>query len=952
MIYARYQNRTLLQYNLYTSRYTFSIARFGVTEIGEKEKMKSKILATIVVLALLLGTFAVAYRATPNTMADTLYHLDVYSDPSAVPASPGAGDYTFGTLVQMNFTDPYVDGNVKYVFQSWDIDAGTWTGTSNPLQYITMNADHNVTAHYKTQYMVSLGANPFGATDWIWSTSTGWVLTNSLWVDAGDQAKIGVEGLSIIVGPKPGIWTDPYHRWAYCDSFDGDFSGYYNDAVSAWSDPVTVNKAKTGTSIWAFYYALYVNSDPNPPVTPPAGQNYYTAGSVVSLTANDYSTNFAVYRYTLDHWTVDGSTEPGNPISVTMDWNKTAVAFYKRQSFVYLKDNIGNISEIEDTGKWYDDGVPYEFEAPPDIGMAWGFRYVFKFWDKPGYGWTSTDNPLFLTFDASWDGEKLRARYQGQYYLELKSNPPLAGFLNPGSSVTGWYDWGSTQSMDAKTEIIIDADLKYVFKNWTNNYGWSGTGNSYTFGLDKPYVETAYYDRMYHLKWNHSPSSLTVTGSPGETWLAEGTDIWYGAQPTDTTGKYVFYYWFINGVQYAYNDVTVHVGTLTAPVDGTAYYVEATKIFMDPAYHEETAPAYCHEFDVTVYASNFDANRLVGGRSMDIYAFDIGIKWDKTLIELKSVSLNLADFFDPNPFFYVEDKSTPGYYSIIATVKGSSVGFVGTKAMFTMRFHVIYDACFNYQPWTWIEFDPAKRVLSNHDNQQISPELGWKDCYYKMKNVMPVLDIRNAADGTHLVKVDWNKPQVFFDVDVWLLNGVKVHDFWVKIDYNELQIEVDKVVIADYLSAPYTAYTWWKSGGFVYVWVAQDVGVSLKNGTGKLFTITFKVVNQLFYKSGGPFVLQSDIVVMAGTYLSVNCGVIYQQDLGTLLGATGCHYLYNPIPGDLDFDGCVTVLDLQLIIQDYGGNYYDVYTDGKTDLFDLVFVALRYGTCAPGKVCP
>jgi len=926
-------------------------ARFGVTEIGEKEKMKSKLLATIVVLALLLGTFTVAYRVTPNAMADTLYHLDVYSDPSAVPAAPGTGDYTFGTYVQLNATDPYIFGNTKYVFLYWDIDgSGSY---ANPLKWVYMDANHNATAHYKTQYKVAIAdTGLLGVTEGIYVS--GWVATNEMWVDPGTTAWVGVQGLW---SSPAGVYLDP-DKWIYLVNFTVNgvpWGKYVSGADPSWmcSGGITVDGYKAGDTLWAMMYQLHVSNTFNPPVSTPGGNGWYYDNTNVPLNAPEHNPGGG-RRFILDYWTVDGNPVSVNGtgwLNVLMDTNHTAIAYYKRQSFVYLKDNVGNISGIQDTGKWYDDGVPYEFEAPSDIGMLWGFRYIFKFWDKPGYGWTSTDNPLFLTFDASWDGEKLQARYQGQYYLEVKSNPPLAGFLYLDSSVTGWYDWGSTVYIKAKPEVVIDADLKYVFKNWTDNYGWSGTNKNYTGTLDKPYIYTAYYDRMYRLKWNHSPSSLTVIGSPSETWLLEGTDIWYGAQPTDTTGKYVFYYWFINGVQYAYNDVTAHVGTLTAPVDGTAYYVEQTKIFMDPAYHEETAPAYSHEFDVTVYASNFDANRLVGGRSMDIYAFDIGIKWDKTLIELKSVSLNLADFFDPNEFFYVDDPSTPGYYSIIATVEGNFIGFVGTKAMFTMRFHVIYDACYNYEPWTWIEFDPAKRVLSNHDNLGISPELGWKDCMYKMKTVKPILDIRNAADGTHLVKVDWNEPQVFFDVDVWLLNGVKVHDFYVKIDYNELQIEVDKVVIANYLSAPYTAYTWWKAGGFVYVWVAQDVGVSLKSGDGKLFTITFKVVNEMFYKSGGPFDLQSDIVVAPGTYLSVNCGVIYIQEYSTLLGATGCHYVYNPIPGDLDFDGCVTVLDLQLIIQDYGGNYYDVYTDLKTDLFDLVFVALRYGTCAPGKPC-
>jgi hypothetical protein len=918
--------------------------------------MKSKILATIVVLALLLGTFTVAYRATPNkAIADTLYHLDVYSDPSAVPASPGAGDYTFGTLVQMNFTDPYIVGNVKYVFQSWDIDAGTWTGTSNPLQYVTMNANHNVTAHYKTQYKVSLGANPFGATDWIWSTSTGWVLTNSLWVDAGDQAKIGVEGLSIIVGPKPGIWTDPYHRWAYCDSFDGDFSGYYNDAVSAWSDPITVNSPKTGTSIWAFYYALYVNSDPNPPVPPPAGQNYYTAGSVVSLTANDYSTNFGVYRYTLDYWTVDGSTRPGNPISVTMDWNHTAIAYYKRQSFVYLEDNVGNASGLQDTGKWYDDGVPYTFTAPTPRPVGPNVQYDFRFWDKPGYAWTNTSNPLCLTFDASWDGEHLRARYQTQYYLMVTSSGsgPVPGFLYPDSVTTGWYDAWSWVDFKARPIVNMSPTKRFVFQQWKNQFGQTNPNNNFTGQLTQPYNLTAEYQLQWSLTWNHSPSSITVTGSPGQTWIADGTDVWYGLPATDTSGQFVFYYWVIDGYTFAQGVNPAHVGTCTGPIDGTAYYANITKVYLTaglpPGLHTETAPAYCHTFDVTVMAANFDANRIVNGNPMDIYAFDIIVSFPQNLLEVTAVHTNLADFFAPNDYFPKPDgmitiNNIAGTVEIVATAKYNYTGFVGTKAMFTITFHVIYDACYPLAPGGGIDITYWR--FQNHLNTYIWPE-SYSGVWYQMNTVKPVVEVRNAADHSNLVKVDMNVPQQYFDVEVYLHDGVKVSDFDVILGFDKTMINVVSVTIATYLQPPFLTYYghYDNTAGMVQCLVVQDPGVSYQNGSGLLFTVRFKVVNQIYYTIPGPWTLNS-VISVASAALSVHCPTLMLQTKANgKLGWINCNYVYNPLPGDLNFDGVVNVLDLQIIVDHYGmpAPPYDLFGDARCDLNDLVFVALRFG---------
>jgi hypothetical protein len=88
----------------------------------------------------------------------------------------------------------------------------------------------------------------------------------------------------------------------------------------------------------------------------------------------------------------------------------------------------------------------------------------------------------------------------------------------------------------------------------------------------------------------------------------------------------------------------------------------------------------------------------------------------------------------------------------------------------------------------------------------------------------------------------------------------------------------------------------------------------------------------------------SDIKIVNG-YLSVKCPTSRNQVLGTDLGAKDATYLYNPLPGDLDFDGSVTVLDLQLIADNYHKTpaKYDITGDNETDLYDLVFVALRFG---------
>jgi hypothetical protein len=637
-----------------------------------------------------------------------------------------------------------------------------------------------------------------------------------------------------------------------------------------------------------------------------------------------------------------------------MNTNHTASAFYKCWVFLWLADDIGNASGIADSGKWYQEGIPYTFTAMDPVPIDSNHRYGFLYWSKVGSGWTNSSNPVKIVFDATWAGYTLRATYHMQYYLTITSSGSGPVTPIPGS---GWY-WAGTVITPGPTAPdtvdIIAGKSRYKFDKWvrTQPPGWQSNLNTIaSITMDQPKTFVAYYKVQYHCLWSHSPTSITVAGSPGESWVDNGTDIWYSLPATDVSTKFVFKEWVINSMTYPQGQNSVHVGILNESLTGVATYANKTKIFMDPSYHEETAHAYCNRFDVTVYATNFDANRLIGGQPQDIYAFDLTITFDKTLLELESVTLNLANFFAPNAYFLGVNNidNVAGTYHIVATVKGNFTGFSGTKAMFTMKFHVIYDPCFPNVAGNWIWFSSA--ALSNHLDNGIWPELGFNNAYYYIKTVQPILEVRNAADQTNMVVVHKNVPTTYFDIEVYLHHGVKVHDFYVELKYDPVQIEAMSVVIADYLKPPYTVYSWVinKGAGIVYVQVAQDSVVPLQNCSGLLFTVRFKVVKMVYYTLG-PHGLTSDIYIQTA-WLSVKCpNPFYQKLSDGNLGVIKTTYIYNPFPGDLDFDGCVTVLDLQLIVDNFykvgpAGQNYDVTFNGFTDLYDLVFVAIRFGTC-------
>jgi len=65
--------------------------------------------------------------------------------------------------------------------------------------------------------------------------------------------------------------------------------------------------------------AGWVNISPDKPE--------YSAGERVTLTANLDS--WAIGYYVFDHWTVNGVTKTGNPITITMDGNKSVVCYFR-----------------------------------------------------------------------------------------------------------------------------------------------------------------------------------------------------------------------------------------------------------------------------------------------------------------------------------------------------------------------------------------------------------------------------------------------------------------------------------------------------------------------------------------------------------------------------------------------------------------------------------------------
>lgn len=925
---------------------------------GEKGKIiiERKLGATIAAILLLISSLGIAFTFPAKAEPVTYYWLTINTNPSSLYSwpSPPTGNHTDGTWV--NVTAPAkidVSPGSRALFQSWSGGDGS-AGSYSVWAHLTSNK--TVTANYKMQYKLTVES----MYKTVYINNGTWYQTSEAWIDENTVALAGVASLS---SSPPGFYLDPpaNDQWAYLVNWTGDASGMYLSGVlpanGYYSDPINMTGPKTAVALWAYMYKLYVLPGSPPPMTDPPSSSagWYYESTLVNLTAPDPHPTWVNpnARWVFDYWELDGAKQmpPNVNLTVHMDTNHTATLFYRRQSKVTLLDNIANQSGIADTGNWYWTYANYSFTTLPYVYLSNDIRYEFRWWELEGTGNVGSSNPITLNITTAFDGKYLKARYQTQYLMRVSSSGSVVpGYLYPDSDDTGWYDPGVTINLKAKPIVDISSTSRYTFNQWKDHLGGTYGSNNLTFAFYQPLNMTAEYNLEYLAQWDYSPTSISlVAGWPGQAWIKNGTMVSYTAPATDLSGVYVFYYWEINSVTYPQGDNPISLGAMTGPIYGTAYYANKTKLFMDPPSHEETAMAYCNTFEVTISAANFDADRYVSGKPMDIYGFDIKISFDSSLLEITDVDLHLDNFYEPNAYFIAINSidNIAGEYQLVATVQGNFTGFEGTKSIFTLTFHVIYDPCYPNQETDWIHFSYVK--LINHLDQQIWPELGSKNCFYKIKTVKPMLEIRDAADGDNNIVIHKNAPcQTTFDVEVWLLYGVKVHDYYIQVQYDTTHIEAFDVVISGFLEPPYTTFSWWinKGAGIVYVQVKQDPSVPLQNGTGLLFTISFKVTNQIFYTIPGPHHLSSDITILYGE-LSVKCPTLFiQKTTDSNLGTIKATYTYNPCLGDLDFDGCVTVLDLQLIADHYGPTaIYDITGDGKTDITDLVFVALRFGTC-------
>jgi hypothetical protein len=544
------------------------------------------------------------------------WSLTVKTDPLGITTIPGQGLYANGTNVVLT-APAYVNvsTSTRYRFNYWDVDGTSRGSVVNPIT-VLMAANHTATAHYITQYYLTVSSaydSPTPISGWFdsgtsitasvtspvsGSSGTQYVCTG--WTGTGSAPASGASlSTSFIIAQPSSItwnWKTQYYLTVTSAHGTTGGQGWYDSGTTAYatvtpltvagssgtqyvftqwsgdavgntspSNAIVMNGAKTATANWKTQYYLTVTSA----YGTVGGQGWYDSGSTAYASVSPLVVaGPSGTQYVFTSWSGDasGSTSPSN--SITMSGPKTGVAGWKTQYYLTVTSAYG----IVGGQGWYDSGsTAYASVSPLTVSGGSGVQYVFTSWSGDASGSTSPSNAITIS------GPKTAtAGWKTQYYLTVSSA------RDSPTPVSGWFDSGTGMTASVTSPAAGSAGTQYVCIGWTGtgSVPGSGSGTSVTFTIVQPSSITWNWKTQYY---------LTVTSAHGTTggqgWYDSGTTAYATVTPLTVAGssgtQYVFTQWSGDAVG---NTSPSNAITMNGPKTATAGWKTQYYLTVSSAY--------------------------------------------------------------------------------------------------------------------------------------------------------------------------------------------------------------------------------------------------------------------------------------------------------------------------------------------------------------------------------
>lgn len=342
-----------------------------------------------------------------------------------------------------------------------------------------------------------------------------------------------------------------------------------------------------------------------------------------------------------------------------------------------------------------------------------------------------------------------------------------------------------------------------------------------------------------------------------------------------------------------------------------------TVVYVTPKSISLEVPSLGTQFAVYVTIAN------VSG----LYGFQFTIKWNSSLLMLTNPTTahRIPSVWENNYISQYNYSLTDGNYTLFASARSPAPTFNGTTDVAIFIFKSVYDPIYPQNVTCDLSLENVDLVDKEAEAIPHLVYSGNYSCYSKM----PELVLSPQEPSAYKVPAE-------FDVNVSIIIVVDLSAFEFELQYNKTLLEVLAVDVP--FPAPIVGY----GDGKVYVNVT---GITPPiNGSRVLATIRFKAARGIVWNTQTHLINSS----LNFTIHRLNGGLIEHKAInGT--------YHYTPVPGDLDMDGAVTIIDLSAAARSFGTSmgdpgyqrYADLNLDGYINIRDIVLIARNFGREGP-----
>ena len=485
--------------------------------------------------------------------------------------------------------------------------------------------------------------------------------------------------------------------------------------------------------------------------------------------------------------------------------------------------------------------------------------------------------------------------YQDMIIAMRVLRPPCAAF-----------NW-SSQHPQVNDEIVFNASDSTPDGGYITSYKWN-FGDDNTTTTDNPTITHVYYT------FGNYTVTLNITDSEGK-W--------------DLKSK------------------TIKV-QIPIPESQFAVRIEDEWTLVGDEY-EFTAPTYCKTFKVEVRIINV----------LDLSGYEFWIEFDPDLIQF--TEHEIKHIHTEDTVTLEEVNNTAGVYKQAVTVKTPAETYNGSAPVANLWFHITKDPCYPYNYTSMLKLNNT-RMTDSHESL-ITHTL--KHGYFNILSVKPALTIEHEGK---IETANWIVNETF-TLDISIINIIKMKNFCIELGWCDgLETDYQNVQVTSFLPQPHTVHELNINNTVLTVQIETFTEKPAINGTGALLRVTFKTVNP--WSSVPPYRLVDDrylpenytckIWIMNG-WIDVYCPDYRRMDLYNASYGVAVKnnftYAFTPIPGDLNLDGEVDIIDLSTISRwtDFESgdpewadcHCFDLNGDGGIDIFDIVIVAINLGRTNP-----